>query len=171
MEAVILFLVDQIQAFQCPTPILICSVYLLYGFLQGVLYHPHSLFRTERKGQSQRQEARVFFFLVHIKGLQQFISNPLFVKSGHIWCLKTIDVYIHSFLCISIFSCPGQLNRWPCHWLSEWATEWLLISPSKSNPRDLWPFRHLIRVMWRHDLTKKHRKNCECCPVSLLIVR
>ena len=84
MEAVILFLVDQIQAFQCPTPILICSVYLLYGFLQGVLYHPHSLFRTEKKGQSQRQEARVFFFLVHIKGLQQFISNPLFVKSGHI---------------------------------------------------------------------------------------
>ena len=25
----------------------------------------------------------------------------------------------------------------------------------KSNPRDLWPLRHLIRVMRRHDLTKK----------------
>ena len=28
-------------------------------------------------------------------------------------------------------------------------------APSKSNPRDLWPLRHLIRVMRRHDLTKK----------------
>ena len=28
-------------------------------------------------------------------------------------------------------------------------------TPSKSNPRDLWPLRHLIRVMKIHDLTKK----------------
>ena len=27
-------------------------------------------------------------------------------------------------------------------------------APSKSDPRDLWPLRHLIRVMRRHDLTK-----------------
>ena len=23
------------------------------------------------------------------------------------------------FCCTSLHSCPGQLNRWPCHWLSE----------------------------------------------------
>ena len=28
-------------------------------------------------------------------------------------------------------------------------------APSKSDPRDLWPLRHLIRMMRRHDLTKK----------------
>ena len=28
-------------------------------------------------------------------------------------------------------------------------------APSRSNPRDLWPLRHLIRVMRRQDLTKK----------------
>ena len=28
-------------------------------------------------------------------------------------------------------------------------------TPSKSDPRDLWPLRHLIRVMIRHDLTQK----------------
>ena len=30
-----------------------------------------------------------------------------------------------------------------------------LRRPSKSNPRDLRPLRHLIRVMRRHDLTNK----------------
>ena len=30
-----------------------------------------------------------------------------------------------------------------------------LRAPSKSNPRDLWPLRHLIRVTKRQDLTKK----------------
>ena len=50
-----------------------------------------------------------------------------------------------------------QLNRWPCHSLADSLTHWVsvLISPSKSDPRHLWPFRHLIRVMRRHDPTKK----------------
>ena len=29
-------------------------------------------------------------------------------------------------------------------------------TPPKNNPRDLWPLRHLFRVMKRHDLTKKY---------------
>ena len=32
-------------------------------------------------------------------------------------------------------------------------------TPSKSNPRDLWPLRHLFRVMRRHDMTKKNYKD------------
>ena len=32
---------------------------------------------------------------------------------------------------------------------------------TKSNPRDLWVLRHLIRVMRRHDLTEKYGKNLE----------
>ena len=47
----------------------------------------------------------------------------------------------------------------------------LLLLTLLSDPRDLWPLRYLFRVMRRHDMTKKHRKNCECCPVSQLIVR
>ena len=52
-----------------------------------------------------------------------------------------------------IFSCPEQLNRWPCHSLtnSGYFTNW----HTKSDPRDLWLLRHLIRVMRKHDLTKK----------------
>ena len=84
MEAVILFLVDQIQTFTMPHSNLSLFCIFFIRIHTRYLYQPHSLFRTEKKGQSQRQEARVFFFLVHIKGLQQFISNPLFVKSGHI---------------------------------------------------------------------------------------
>ena len=33
--------------------------------------------------------------------------------------------------------------------------KYILRTPSKSDPRDLWPLRHLIRVMRWHDLTKK----------------
>ena len=54
-----------------------------------------------------------------------------------------------------IFSCPEQLNRWPCHWLTDsgYFTDW----HTKSDPRDLWPLRHLIRVMRGHDLTNKNK--------------
>ena len=38
-----------------------------------------------------------------------------------------------------VFSCPEQLNRWPCHWLSD-----ILILTLQSDPRDLWQLRHLI---------------------------
>ena len=32
----------------------------------------------------------------------------------------------------------------------------ILRTPPKSNPRDLWPLRHLFRMMRRHDMTKKN---------------
>ena len=55
------------------------------------------------------------------------------------------------FVCI--FSCPEQLNRWPCHSLTDSLThsQYFYFWHTKSDPRDLWPLRHLIRVMRRHD--------------------
>ena len=35
----------------------------------------------------------------------------------------------------------------------------ILRTPPKSNPRDLWPLKHLFRVMRRHDMTKKNYKD------------
>ena len=35
----------------------------------------------------------------------------------------------------------------------------ILRTPPKSNPRDLWPLRHLFRVMRRQDMTKKITKS------------
>ena len=37
--------------------------------------------------------------------------------------------------------------------------KYILRTPPKSNPRDLWPLRHLFRVMRRHDMTKKIYKD------------
>ena len=57
-----------------------------------------------------------------------------------------------------LFSCPEQLNRWPCHWLTHSLTHSLrvlLLLTLQSDPRDLRRLRHLIRVMKRHDLTEK----------------
>ena len=50
-----------------------------------------------------------------------------------------------------LFSCPKQLNRWPCHWLTQ--SGYFYFCHTKSDPRDLWRLRHLIRVTRRHDLT------------------
>ena len=55
---------------------------------------------------------------------------------------------------LTIFSCPEQLNRWPCHSLTDWLRVLLLLT-LQSDPRDLRPLRYLIRVMKRHDLTLK----------------
>ena len=52
-----------------------------------------------------------------------------------------------------IFSCPKQFNRGSCHWLTN--SRYFYFWHTKSDPRDLWPLRHLIRVMRRHDLTAK----------------
>ena len=45
-----------------------------------------------------------------------------------------------------------------CRATSVAKNKYIQRTPSKSDPRDLWPLRHLIRVMRRHDLTKKRRQ-------------
>ena len=36
-----------------------------------------------------------------------------------------------------VFSCPQQLNRWPCHWLTE-SLRVLLLLTLQSDPTDIW---------------------------------
>ena len=69
---------------------------------------------------------------------EQKIYPHLFVKSFH---------KIQVFLAVT-----WQLNRWPCHSLSDWVTHFLFLT-LKIDPRDQWPLRHLITVMRKHDLT------------------
>jgi len=79
--------------------------------------------------------------------------------------LLQIDISFHvDFQCLCqllinhLFSCPKQLNRWPCHSLTHWLThsltdwQYFYFWHTKSDPRDLWPLRHFIRVMRKHDL-------------------
>ena len=44
-------------------------------------------------------------------------------------------------------------RQWQWQW--QWQRQIHLENTLKRDPRDLWPLRHLIRVMRRHDLTKK----------------
>ena len=61
----------------------------------------------------------------------------------------------HKLRLFSFFSCPQQLNRTHCLSLG-WAPLTIRVFTAlQSDPRDLWPQRHLIRVMRRHDLTKE----------------
>ena len=50
---------------------------------------------------------------------------------------KKIDSHflIHFFLCI--FSCPEQLNRWPCHWVTEWVSGRFILEHNKSHWSEL----------------------------------
>ena len=57
-----------------------------------------------------------------------------------------------SFICI-FFSCPEQLNRTPCLSLGPAPLTIRVSTTLQSDPRHLWPLRHLIRVMKRVDLT------------------
>ena len=59
---------------------------------------------------------------------------------------------IHHF---SLISCPEQLNRTHCLLVCPLPLTIKAFKTLQSDPRDLWPLGHLIRVMRRHDLTKK----------------
>ena len=68
-------------------------------------------------------------------------------------CLKVDD----------FFGCPRQINRWPCHSLSEWVSEVLISASSEhcrlqSCRRHLWPFLQLIRRMRRNVMNNKKTK-------------
>ena len=63
--------------------------------------------------------------------------------SHHLYHLNFIPFPSYPFPLFLIFSCPEQLNRWPCHSL----THSLLLLPTKSNPTDLWPLRHLWQFL------------------------
>ena len=47
--------------------------------------------------------------------------------------VRTTSTFRFSILqFVYVFSCPGQLNRWPCQSVTHWLTDWLLIlSPSE----------------------------------------
>ena len=57
-------------------------------------------------------------------------SRPVRYWGEHsIFCLQSIswqELWQQSVCQIlHLFSCPGQLNRWPCQWVSEWVSEWV----------------------------------------------
>ena len=55
----------------------------------------------------------------------------------------------------SLFGCVSVSNRGYPAMSVGWSVHCVDVSgPSQSIFRDLWPFRHMIRVMRRHDLTK-----------------
>ena len=64
-------------------------------------------------------------------------NSPLSSAFSHIFSVQNISI--------------GDLIT---DWLSHW--QYFYFWDTKSDPRDVWPLRHLIRVMRRHDLTKKY---------------
>ena len=68
---------------------------------------------------------------------------------AHCYCiilLKIKNVLMSSFSraiqikTTTLFSCPEQLNRWPCHWLTEWVTFRFWHYRVTLETCDLWDF-------------------------------
>ena len=72
----------------------------------------------------------------------------------HYWSCWSVNCY--QYCQIWVFSCPQQLNRWPCHWLTDSLTHWLShstftfdIKRATQDTCDLWN----IWSEWWGDLT------------------
>ena len=103
----------------------------------------------------------------HIGGVQpeceMCTCEALFLKANISLCLTKVTMKTKYLSNVSeyvwcqswFFSCPQQLNRWPCPLVALLPLTIRVFTTLQSDPRDLWPLGHLIRGMRRHDLTKK----------------
>ena len=78
--------------------------------------------------------------------LQSWTGFDLLIISG-------VKFWWFSFLAVT-----WQLNRSHCPLLCLLPLTIRVFTTLQSDPRDLWPLRHLFRVMRRHDMTKKLTK-------------
>ena len=69
----------------------------------------------------------------------------------------SIKSFVSNLIIVAVFlAVTWQLYRFPCHSVTQSLSHchcWKTLP--KSTLRDLWPLRHVIRVMRRHDLTNK----------------
>ena len=137
--------------------------------------------RTSRKVRRNK----TFLFSLVMLSWNMSAAGQLNSIRQYYWILLVPFAYLHMDIILTHNQNYGWENRFLAvqnssigdlvtDWLTDSLTHWLrtlLIDIQKNNLLDFRHFRHLIRVMRRHDLTYKHRKNCECCPVSQLIIR
>ena len=111
------------------------------------------------------QSERKFIWTLHpivlvtvLLSIDCFSSSHAFTRWLVLSCGSIVNLSLPTILMlrlsISLFSCPEQLNRWPCHSLTHSVRD-LLKTQQQNDPRDLWSLRNLIRVIRTHDLTNK----------------
>ena len=73
-----------------------------------------------------------------------FFQSRYGIKNGHHWSMMTI------------FSCPEQFNRWPCHSLSHWVSDFWVMGRPDLTEKDIPSYIHhfVLHCMMR-TMTKK----------------
>ena len=94
-------------------------------------------------------------FFIRMRSFLHYFINDHF---QFVSCLYLVSIMISPFE-KWFLAVHKQLNKWPSPLLA-WSICLLPIKTKastklQSDPRDLWPLRHLITVMRRHDLTQK----------------
>ena len=105
----------------CFQPILLAGWQMLRKCSKGVTWKvwtqtkiPHkTLFYRDNVPMYFQLRTKTTFFLLRVREVFKNIRKFLMafaMKGG-------------ASRAITVFSCPGQLNRWPCHWVSEWVRD------------------------------------------------
>ena len=79
-----------------------------------------------------------FLSLLFVHNLQSRLFEITFPHFSRIWSI--------------FFSCPGQLNRWPCHWF----TDWLLNSATEQSRAEQSRAEQWFRFRFRLVDTSRH---------------
>ena len=100
-----------------------------------------------------------------VLGPESIRASSINESSGDNWTRTKVTsvtniTNITSFLAVHNSSLGDLVTHSLTDCQTDWVTFWFWnIRQLKSEPRDLWPLRHLIRVMRRHDMTKFTKTN------------
>ena len=78
------------------------------------------------------------------------VNNRILRNLFYLWILQSLIKCPQVRLFLAVHN--SSIGDLVTHSLTNWLTVLLLLT-LQSDPRDLWPLRHLIRVMRKHDLT------------------
>ena len=133
---------------------------------------PFGSFQTNPKANALRVPLliclkRCFFWNTHNMRIKRHIGGvqpecemctceALFLKANISLCLTKVTMKTKYLSNVSeyvwcqswFFSCPQQLNRWPCPLVALLPLTIRVFTTLQSDPRDLWPLRHLIRQIF-----------------------
>ena len=95
---------------------------------------------------------------------EEYLLPAIFCKISAFYSIvcivASVSFFVFVFLCL--FNCPGQLNRWPCHSLTQSVSEltfyFSVFRTLRSSKRHMSPFWQLIRWTRRYCLANKKTK-------------
>ena len=136
-------------------------------------FSPERLAACSSSVSSKKRVPYPFYFSAMVTSISQFSIKASVFKFyawnpyGHTMDARTPDMETHDNVCVCHFVSIKHPSE-GCHQRQKSHKAMDTFLTPLSNPRDLWPLRHLIRVMRRHDLTKLTILGHQMAPLALV---